>query len=453
MLDATPKKIYEREALRINPAKTCQPVGAMYAALGVHSCLPHSHGSQGCCSYHRTLLTRHFKEPAMATTSSFTEGSSVFGGGSNLKTAIRNIFEIYKPQIIAIHTTCLSETIGDDVRTYVTQITIPEDRYVVYTHTPSYVGSHITGYANMIHGFFDCLAENTGVKNGKALLIPGYVDPGDMREIKRITKLMGVPFTMMPDTSGVFDAPTTGKYDMFPRGGTKVEDIIDAGNCDHTFAFGYFATEHPASFLEKKCKVPYTQIGLPIGLEATDRFVTELMQYSQNEVPYELEEERGQLVDLLIDAHPHFDGKKVAIFGDPDTVIGLAEFTASIGMVPRFCVTGTPGNHFSHSMKAIADKYNTDIKYKQFGDLFELHQWIKNEPVDLLMGGTHGKYIARAEDLPFVRIGFPILDRYGHQYTSMVGYKGAINVMMKIIDTLLDRKDRDAADEDLELVL
>ena len=45
MLDLTPKKITERTALRINPCKTCQPVGALYAALGVHKCMPHSHGS------------------------------------------------------------------------------------------------------------------------------------------------------------------------------------------------------------------------------------------------------------------------------------------------------------------------------------------------------------------------------------------------------------------------
>ena len=47
MLELTPKEIAERTALRINPCKTCQPVGAMYCALGVHSCMPHSHGSQG----------------------------------------------------------------------------------------------------------------------------------------------------------------------------------------------------------------------------------------------------------------------------------------------------------------------------------------------------------------------------------------------------------------------
>jgi len=53
LLRHTPKELADRKALTINPAKTCQPIGAMYAALGIHRCLPHSHGSQGCCAYHR----------------------------------------------------------------------------------------------------------------------------------------------------------------------------------------------------------------------------------------------------------------------------------------------------------------------------------------------------------------------------------------------------------------
>ena len=119
MLNGTTAEIKERTALRINPAKTCQPIGAMYAALGIHGCMPHSHGSQGCCSYHRSHLTRHYKEPVMATTSSFTEGSAVFGGMANLTTALQNIFSIYNPDIVAVHTTCLSEVIGDDIPTII----------------------------------------------------------------------------------------------------------------------------------------------------------------------------------------------------------------------------------------------------------------------------------------------------------------------------------------------
>jgi nitrogenase molybdenum-iron protein alpha/beta subunit len=60
-------------------------------------------------------LTRHFKEPVVAATSAFTEGASVFGGQANLLQAIDNIFTVYNPDVIAVHTTCLSETIGDDI--------------------------------------------------------------------------------------------------------------------------------------------------------------------------------------------------------------------------------------------------------------------------------------------------------------------------------------------------
>jgi len=51
----------------------------------------------------------------MAGTSSFTEGAAVFGGQANLLQAITNMFALYNPDVIAVHTTCLSETIGDDI--------------------------------------------------------------------------------------------------------------------------------------------------------------------------------------------------------------------------------------------------------------------------------------------------------------------------------------------------
>src|ERR1035437_2341730 len=169
MLNGTTANYVERKALRINPAKTCQPIGAMYAALGIHRCLPHSHGSQGCCAYHRSALTRHYKEPVMAGTSPFTEGASEFGGQANLLEAITNIFTIYQPDVIAVHTTCLSETIGDDL----TQIThkaieegrVPAGKYVIKANTPSYVGSHVTGFANMVKGIVDAFPKNTGHRN------------------------------------------------------------------------------------------------------------------------------------------------------------------------------------------------------------------------------------------------------------------------------------------------
>ena len=141
LLRHTTDEVVERTALTVNPAKTCQPIGAMYAALGVHNCLPHSHGSQGCCSYHRSTLTRHYKEPVMAATSSFTEGASVFGGQANLLHAFKTIFSVYNPDMVAVHTTCLSETIGDDMVQIISKAKadgkMPEGKHVIHATRPA----------------------------------------------------------------------------------------------------------------------------------------------------------------------------------------------------------------------------------------------------------------------------------------------------------------------------
>ncbi len=453
MLDRTPREYSNRKGIVINPAKTCQPIGAMYAALGIHKCLPHSHGSQGCCSYHRMHLARHFRDPVMASTSSFTEGAAVFGGGSNLKTAIKNIFAIYNPDIIAIHTTCLSETIGDDIPTYINQSKIPEGKFVIHANTPSYVGSHVTGFSNMVKGMVKYLSVNSDSPNGKINVIPGYVNPGDMREIKKILKSMGVKFIMFPDTSGVLDAPLTGKYDMYPAGGARIEDIVDAGNSMATFALGSFASADGADELRKKAKIRPIVLHTPIGIGATDQLLMALSRLTGREISAELEEERGQAIDIMADLHDQYQGKKMAIFGDPDIVIALTAFTLELGMIPQYVLTGTPGEAFEKEVKQMLQDAGIEAKVKAAGDLFTLHQWLKEEPVDLLMGTTYGKYIARSEDIPLVRVGFPILDRGVHSYMPIVGYKGAMRLIEMISNTLLDRQDRDAKDEDFELLM
>ena len=454
MLDYTSKEYSDRKALVVNPAKTCQPIGAMYAALGINKCLPHSHGSQGCCSYHRMHLTRHYRDPIMASTSSFTEGACVFGGKANLSKGLQNIFSIYDPDIVAVNTTCLSETIGDDVGEIIRSTSIPEGKVVIHANTPSYVGSHVTGFANMVKAMVTYLAEPSEDKTETINIIPGYVEPCDMKEIKRILGLLKVPYIMYPDTSNVVNSPLTGKYEMYPKGGVTIDEIKKSGASRATIAMGEFSSRDGAYELETKCNVPAHLINIPMGIKATDDFIMKVLELTGGEVPYELELERGQLVDLMVDVHNHYHGKKVALFGDPDIVIPMTELVLSLGMIPVHVLTGTPGKSFDTAVKKLMEDHGVEAEtIKSKGDLMELHQLIKNSPVDMIIGNTYGKYIARAEDIPLVRAGFPILDRVGHSFFPLVGYMGMIRMIEKISTAFLDEADRTAADEDFELVM
>ena len=459
LLRHTTSEIVERQALTINPAKTCQPIGAMYAALGIHRCLPHSHGSQGCCAYHRSTLTRHYKEPVMAATSSFTEGSSVFGGQANLLQAIQNIFTVYDPDVIAVHTTCLSETIGDDVpqiaKKALEEGKIPPGKFVIHANTPSYVGSHVTGFSNMTRSMVDYFATESERRGPTINIIPGWVEPADIREIKRLVRLLGIAPIVFPDTSDVLDVPHTGKHQFYPPGGTTIDDLRRTSASQATVALGPSGSEAAAKLLQVKCSVPSRILELPIGLRGTDRMIDSLRKIAGVKVPPEINAERGRLVDLITDMHQYFHGKRVALWGDPDQLVALVEFLADIDMRPVYIVTGTPGGRFADRIAAaLAGRVPEAVVRQGPGaDMFLMHQWIKKQPVDLLIGNTYGKYIARDENIPLVRHGFPILDRVGHSYFPTVGYAGGVRLLEKILDALLDRTDRICPEESFELVM
>jgi len=455
LLKHTTDKEIDRKALTINPAKTCQPIGAMYAALGIHGCLPHSHGSQGCCSYHRSTLTRHFKEPVVAATSSFSEGSSVFGGSANLVQAIETMFTVYKPEVIAVHTTCLSETIGDDLTQIVSKANddglIPEGKFVIYCNTPSYVGTHITGYSNQVAAMVKFFSTATPKKKNVVNLVAGWMEPSDMREIKRLAKEMEARTIMFPDMTGVLDTPLNGKYHMYPDGGTTIPELRATGDSKFTIGLGQYCTEDACIKLENKCKVKFEVVDIPIGLKATDRFLMSLSRHANLPIPDSITEERGQLIDLIADNAKYLYGKRVALWGDPDTLIPLTELLVSLDMRPVYIVSGTPGKPFDERMSEILK----DIPEAKFmsgerADMFRLHQWIKQEGVDLLIGNTYGKYIARDEDTPFIRFGFPIADRSGHNYFPKTGYVGATNLVIQILNAFMDHQDRTCPEEKVE---
>jgi nitrogenase molybdenum-iron protein beta chain len=193
---------------------------------------------------------------------------------------------------------------------------------------------------------------------------------------------------------------------------------------------------------------------MPYGLSNTDNFINALHLAGNIPVPKSLEYERGRLLDMMSDMGQYFHNKKVALVGDPDNVVALTQFLVELDMIPSIVITGTPGKAFEEKIREICKDKNPDVEVRANSDQHFMHQWMKNNPVDILIGNTYAKLIARAEgNMPFVRFGFPILDRMGHRCFPTVGYMGAMRLMEKISDALLDYSERNGPDEKVELIL
>lgn len=452
---------FARKALVINPTKACQPLGSFFCAAGFEGTLPYEHGSQGCAAYFRNNLSRHFREPFPAVSDSMTEDAAVFGGRANMIEGLKNAYEIYKPKMIAMCTSCMAEVIGDDLKAFISNArdagSIPEDFPVSFAHTPSFIGSHLTGYDSMLSGIIETMSAgkfNNGWRNGKLNIIPGFdAHVENIREIKRCMGLMGVDCTVLADNSTSFDAPLTGEYHMY-NGGTTLAETADCVNAAAVVSMQAYAAPKTVGMLKTKYSQQAAEFNYPMGIAAFDAFLVKVSEITGKPVPEAIKRERGLAVDAATDAHPYFHGRRFSLFGDPDMMLGLVRFLMEMGGEPVHIVSTNGTKKFAKEMEALlaSSPYGTSGQVHAGRDLWHMRSLLMTEPVDMLIGNSHGKYAARDAGIPLVRIGFPIVDRVNlHRYAT-IGYRGALNLITWIANAFMDEIDRKSDDPHFELL-
>ncbi|WP_040951852.1 nitrogenase molybdenum-iron protein subunit beta [Gorillibacterium massiliense] len=456
------EKNFARSSVVINPAKACQPLGAVLAGLGFEKTLPFVQGSQGCVAYFRSHLARHFKEPVPAVSSSMTEDGAVFGGMRNLIDGLQNSTALYKPEMIAMSTTCMAEVIGDDLQAFIRNArgegAISQEFPVAYANTPSFIGSHITGYDAMMKGILSCLSERNPeaakTPSGKINFIAGFdTYTGNFAELKRLLALMDVDYTILGDYSDNLDSPANGEYNYY-YGGTKLADVEQAPAAAATIALQKYSTSKTMKYVGASWGHQTAAFSAPIGIGATDRLVSLISGISGKPVPAELIKERGRVVDAMADSHPYLHGKRVAMAGDPDMLLGLIGFCLEVGIEPVHIVCTNGDSDFEEEAKALlaASPYGLEGKVYVGKDLWHMRSLLLTEPVDFAIGSTYLKYAAKDAGIPLVRFGFPIFDRHHLHRFPIIGYQGALQVLVHIVNSLLDNLDDEAPDHSFDAV-
>src|SRR5664279_2905363 len=174
----------------VNPCTLCAPLGAVLATTGVQGALALLHGAQGCATYIRRYLISHFREPVDVASSSFGESQTVFGGEDNLSRALDNIEQQYHPDIVTVATTCVAETVGEDVPMLLKRYNSRRNKAlpVVYAATPSYKDGHVEGFHSMVRSIVQALATNTGAPRRTVNILPPLISPADLRHLREIVR-------------------------------------------------------------------------------------------------------------------------------------------------------------------------------------------------------------------------------------------------------------------------
>lgn len=432
-----------------NACKLCTPLGACLAFRGVEGAIPFLHGSQGCATYMRRYLISHFREPVDVASSALGESEAIYGGGANLKFGIANVVKKYDPKLIGVATTCLTETIGDDVphllgelvREWKGEKPLP---LLVNVSTPSYQGSHIEGFHATVRALVDKFAVPGDGGSEKAVnLLPGPVSPEDIRHLRELIEDFGLEATILPDYSESLDGPSKVDYEALPEGGTPIAELQKMGSVPNTLELGrsLIATNSAGKLLATRCGSRLRSLGLPVGLRETDAFFAALEEISGSPLPRNHALDRGRLIDAYVDGHKYLFGKRAVIYGEEDLVIGLAAFLAETGALPVLCATGAKSPAFAASINALTEGLAAEMPLARDGvDFHQIAESAEALKPDFIIGNSKGFQLARKLGIPLIRTGFPIHDRFGGQRLLHVGYRGALRLYDQVANAMLEVK-------------
>lgn len=443
--------------MEVNPCKMCMPMGASLALKGFKRTMNIIHGSQGCSTYIRRHMAAHFNEPIDIASSSLSEEGTVYGGAKNLKIGISNLVDMYQPEIVGVLTTCLAETIGEDIKSIVKQVRESGDYSevdLIPISTPGYGGSEAEGYYLAIKDILkyythkmvrmhDLEHHVTPRYEGNHInIIVSNATCEDIREIKRLVGLMGVEAFILPDISDALDAPYQSTYNKLSDEGVSRDDIYKAFAARATIELGDLIHESysPAVYLKEVYDIDAYHMPLPIGIHHTDRFIETIASIYHMEIPKEIQKERGRLLDAMIDSHKHSAEGKIALFGDMDLVYSMTSLCMENGMKVKVAATGSMNSRFYDRMNLLLGRYRETGVILQDTDFETIHKEIVKEDVNLMVGHSDGKFIWEKEGIDFIRVGFPVHDHIGAQRKLYFGYKGSSRLLDDMVNLLLDQK-------------
>lgn len=447
-----------------NACKVCAPLGACLAFKGIEGAMPYIHGSQGCATYIRRYLISHFREPMDIASSSFTEESTVFGGAGNLRSGLDNVTAKYRPGLIGVATSCLSETIGDDVprlvRAWQAAGGEREEEggeafqrarclrpIVVPVSTPSYAGTHADGFLAAARALVDALADERPPhehrdKAGPLVnVVAGMLSPADLRYLKEVAADLGLDAILVPDYSDTLDGPALAEYEPIATGGTPVGRLRLMGCAALTVELG--RTLRPSrtagGLLEERFGVPRRGLGTPVGVAETDRLFAAFEEVTGRATPERHRLERGRLIDALVDGHKHVAGRRAVVYGDEDLAIGLTSFLAEIGVAVVLIASGGESGRLAEQVAEVAPALAEPPRIREGADFAEIADETRALAPDLIVGNSRGHAVARALGVPLVRVGFPVHDRLSGPRLLHVGYRGAQQLFDRITDALIER--------------
>jgi len=410
--------------LQVNPIKHSNPMGAALAFMGIKNALPLMHGAQGCASFTKVFLTRHFAEPIAIQNTAVSDITAVLDGGDySITAAIEHVMERYSPELIGLHTTGLTETKGDDVA----RIAQMSEAPIVYVNTPDYEGGMEEGWARCVLALITQLTKPAAECDIKRLVILPHLtlQPLEVERLKLLCAAFGFNALALPDLSTSLDGHLEAGQGKLTEGGICTAQIQSLASASIVLSVGASMEQAAKTLCDLNPEMSHLYLPHLMGLDTNDTLIAFLMQKSGVEPSPIIKQWRKRLQDALLDCHFVLGKSRLIITGEPDQIVGMCALLRTAGATIEAAISTVP----SPSLERI------DAKRVFVGDLEDAENLI--DACDLVIGNTHCERLADEAFVAVMLRGFPNYEEVGNALKSDVLYEGSCAFLFEVTNTLI----------------
>lgn len=443
--------IKEEETVKTNSIEQVRYVcslGAMHSASAIPGVIPITHCGPGCAdkqymnlAFYNGFQGGGYGGGSVVPSTNCSEKEVIFGGAERLTELIESTVKILDADLFVVVTGCISDLVGDDVESVVSDFQ-KQGVPIVVAETGGFRGNNFTGHELITKAIIDqYVGEYDGPKEKGTVnvwsLLPYHNTfwRGDLTEIKRILQGIGLKVNILfgHDSEGV------SEWKNIPK--SQFNLVLSPW-------LGLQTAEH----LKSKYDQPYLHVPvIPIGAIETSAFLRKVVEFAGIDVEKAeafIEAEEKIYYNYLGDFSNFYAEywwglpAKFAVIGDSAYNIALSNFFVNqLGLLPgKQIITENPPEEYRDSIRKlyqnIAEDVSTDVDFEE--DSYTIHEKIRNADYGhkppIIFGTTWERDLAKELKTSIIEVGFPasyevVISR------SYIGYRGALTLLEKIYTT------------------
>lgn len=433
---------------------TCAQGGAAATVTALPGGIPILHSPSGCAGNFAwsqnggsALQVGGYCGTLTMPSSNIQERDVVFGGDSRLREQVENTLKVMDGSIYAVLTSCVTEIIGDDIKSVVADFKnqgIP----IIGAETGGFKGNSYRGYDLVLQSLFrDFLERGVAKKKQRVNLwgiIPSY-DPfwrGNLEEVRRLLEQLGL------EVNSFFLADDT------------IEAIRQAGSASLNIIISHTYGLEAAALFEEIHATPYISLPLPIGATATESFLRAVgkaakVSLKRSETVISAEKMRYyRYLEPLTDCLTDLDLQRYAVVvGDANNATAVTKFLADdLGWLPELTVCTDPlqtheQERLQEQLNNLESRYPVTLVFESDGSQVREHLQ-KKWPVAgngkyrnafspaFVIGSSLDRELALEIGAPHLSVSFPVANR-AILNCGYTGFRGGLRLIEDLLGAVV----------------